>query len=66
VDVTLLNAALNGAYTLPGLSIAIVRFQSVPEPASGSAHRVALLGLAVTRVRNRSRKPRTHQVDGRV
>ena len=42
IDIGLLSSLPNGGYALPGLSIAIVQFQAVPEPASG-----ALLSLAV-------------------
>ena len=42
IDIGLLSSLPNGGYVLPGLSIAIVQFQAVPEPASG-----ALLSLAV-------------------
>ncbi|MEX2093261.1 MAG: hypothetical protein WD971_11320 [Pirellulales bacterium] len=46
IDVAGLVALPNGSYTLPGLSIAIVQFQAVPEPTSGSIFCVSLLTLA--------------------
>jgi hypothetical protein len=42
-------------YTLPGLSIAIVQLQAVPEPTSGSLFVASLLTVAAGRARGKRR-----------
>ena len=57
IDIASLLAGPNGSYSLPGLSIAIVQFQAVPEPASGiSLLLVASLMLATGYARTGQRR----------
>jgi hypothetical protein len=46
INVSPLVTAPNGAYSLPGLSIAIVQYHAVPEPTSRSIVFLALLALS--------------------
>ncbi len=56
IDVASLAALPNGMYTLPGLSIAIVQFQAVPEPTSGKSLLVVSLTLATGYARTGQRR----------
>ena len=61
IDIGSLSALPNGGYALPGLSIAIVQYQAVPEPASGALLFVAVLGISIVYRRpNRCRTLATH------
>ena len=56
IDVASLGVSPNGSYMLPGLSIAIIHFQAVPEPTSGKIFLVASLTLATGWVRGKNRR----------
>jgi hypothetical protein len=55
IDIGSLADSPNGMYTLPGLSIAIVQLQAVPEPTSGSLFVASLLTVAAGRARGKRR-----------